>query len=139
MRSDLYIELSWQKPSGHSGGFYYTSSEIQNRNRTIFTNSKNENLAGLTIADFVAYNILKYERCNVEQQLTDFMKLVHRISYNGGHKIEEKDQRSFWGLRVLPSYLQMEQLIADNKILKNAYNNLKKYRRYAFYNRTSRR
>lgn len=124
---DVKLINDYHKIQANSKGIVYTSSsEIQNRNRTIFTNSKNENLAGLTIADFVAYNILKYERCNVEQQLTDFMKLVHRISYNGGHKIEEKDQRSFWGLRVLPSYLQMEQLIADNKKLKNAYNNLKK-------------
>lgn len=124
---DVKLINDYHKIQANNKGIVYTSSpEIQSRNRTIFTNSKNENLAGLTLADFVAYNIIKYERCKVEQQLTDFMKLVHRISYNGGHKIEEKDQRSFWGLRVLPSYLQMEQLIADNKKLRNAYNNLKK-------------
>lgn len=124
---DVKLIDDYHKIQANSKGIVYTSSaEIQKRNRTIFTNSKNENLAGLILADFVAYNILKYELCKVEQQRTDFMKLVHRISYNGGHKIDEKDQRSFWGLRVLPSYLQMEQLIDENKKLKNAYNNLKK-------------
>lgn len=124
---DIKLINDYHKIQANNKGIVYTSSsEIQSRNRTIFTNSKNENLAGLAIADFVAYNILKYYRCKVDQQLTDFMKLLHKISYNGGHKIEEKDQRSFWGLRVLPSYLRMEQLIAENRKLRNSYNNLKK-------------
>lgn len=54
------------------------------------------------------------------------MKLIHRLSYNGGHLIEEKDQRSFWGMMVLPSYLRMGELLVTNKTLKNSYNNLKK-------------
>jgi len=54
------------------------------------------------------------------------MKLLHRLSYNGGRTIEEKDQRSFWGMNVLPSYLEMEGLITENKTLKNSYKNLKK-------------
>ena len=82
----------------------------------------------MQLADFVAYNIIKLECCKVEQQITDFMKQIHRISYNGGHSISEKDQRSFWGMRVLPSYLRMEELISSNKSLKNAYANLKKER-----------
>ena len=86
-------------------------------------------LYGLQIADFVAYNILKLENCNVDNQITDFMKLIHRLSYNGGQKISEKDQRSFWGMRVLPSYLKMDKLEASNKTLKNAYANLKKERK----------
>ena len=31
-------------------------------------------------------------------------------------------------MRVLPSYLRMENLISENKTLKNAYNNIKKER-----------
>lgn len=88
----------------------------------------NENIAGLQLADFVAYNIIRLEGCKVEQQITDFMKQIHRISYNGGHPISKRDQRSFWGMRVLPSYLRMEELISSNKSLKNAYANLKKER-----------
>lgn len=56
------------------------------------------------------------------------MKQIHKIAYNGGHPVSEKDQRSFWGMRVLPSYLRMEKLLSENKTLKNAYANLKKER-----------
>lgn len=114
--------------ANNKGIVYMNSAAVQERNRTIVTCSKNKNIAGLQIADFVAYNILKFEKCNVEKQITDFMKQIHKLSYNGGHAISEKDQRSFWGMRVLPSYLRMEELITANKSLKNATSNLKKER-----------
>ncbi len=126
---DVKLINDYHKIQANNKGIVYTDSRVvQSRNRTIVTYAKNENLAGLQLADFIAYNIIKLEVCNVEKQVTDFMKLIHRLSYNGGHTIEEKDQRSFWGMRVLPSYLRMEELIASNKSLKNAYNNLKKER-----------
>lgn len=124
---DIKLINAYHKIQANSKGIVYTdSAAVQSRNRTIVAFSKSENLAGLEIADFVAYNILKFEACTVEQQVTDFMKQIHRLSYNGGHKLEECDQRSFWGLRVLPSYLQMENLIRENKKLKNAYSSLRK-------------
>ena len=127
---DIKLINDYHKIQANNKGIVYTDdSAIQARNRTIVTYSKNENIAGLQIADFVAYNILKLENCNVDNQITDFMKLIHRLSYNGGQKISEKDQRSFWGMRVLPSYLKMDKLEASNKTLKNAYANLKKERK----------
>ena len=126
---DVKLINVYHKIQANNKGIVYTNSTaIQNRNRTIVAYPKNENIAGLQFADFVAYNIIRLESCKVEQQITDFMKQIHRISYNGGHSITEKDQRSFWGMRVLPSYLRMEELISANKSLKNAYANLKKER-----------
>lgn len=124
---DIKLINVYHKIQANNKGIVYTdSSEIQNR--TIVAYPKNENIAGLQFADFIAYNIIKLERCNVKSQITDFMKQIHRITYNGGHSISEKDQRSFWGMRVLPSYLRMENLISENKTLKNSYDNLKKER-----------
>ena len=126
---DIKLINVYHKIQANNKGIVYTNSvAVQSRNRTIVAFSKSENLAGLQLADFVSYNIIKFERCKVEKQITDFMKLIHRLSYNGGHSVAEKDQRSFWGMRVLPSYLRMEELIASNKSLKNAYNNIKKER-----------
>lgn len=126
---DIKLINDYHKIQANNKGIVYTKdTEIQTRNRTITTYLKNENIAGLQIADFVAYNIIKLENCNVDNQITDFMKLIHRLSYNGGQNISEKDQRSFWGMRVLPSYLKMDKLETSNKSLKNAYNNLKKER-----------
>lgn len=126
---DVKLINIYHKIQANNKGIVYTDSmAIQSRNRTIVTYSKNENIAGLQLADFVAYNIIKLENCKVEQQITDFMKQIHRMSYNGGHSISEKDHRSFWGMRVLPSHLKMEELILSNKSLKNAYANIKKER-----------
>lgn len=126
---DVKLINVYHKIQANNKGIVYTDSmAVQSRNRTIVAYSKSENLAGLQLADFVAYNIIRLEGCKVEQQITDFMKQIHRLSYNGGHSISEKDQRSFWGMRVLPSYLRMEELITSNKSLKNANANLKKER-----------
>lgn len=127
---DIRLINVYHKIQANNKGIVYTDSKsVQERNRTIVAYSKSENIAGLQIADFVAYNTIKFEKCNVEKQITDFMKTIHRLSYNGGHQISEKDQRSFWGIKVLPSYLRMEELIASNRSLKNAVSNLKKERK----------
>lgn len=119
----------YHRIQANNRGIVYTDNvAVQNRNRTIMVHNKIDDLAGLQIADFIAYNMIKYENCKESKQLTDFMKQIHRLSYNGGHTLEQKDQRSFWGVRVLPSYLRMEELLASNKSLKNAYDNLKKER-----------
>lgn len=126
---DIKLINVYHKIQANNKGVVYTnSSAIQDRNRTIAVYPKSENIAGLQFADFVAYNITKFNECKIEQQITDFMKQIHKIAYNGGHPVSEKDQRSFWGMRVLPSYLRMEKLLSENKTLKNAYANLKKER-----------
>lgn len=126
---DVKLINAYHKIQANNKGIVYTDSiAIQNRNRTIVTYSKNEDIAGLQLADFVAYNITKLEKCTVKQQITDFMKQIHKTSYNGGHSISEKDQRSFWGMSVLPSYLRLEKLVSSNKSIKNAYANIKKER-----------
>lgn len=126
---DVKLINVYHKIQANNKGIVYTNSTaIQNRNRTIVTYSKNKNIAGLQFADFVVYNIVKFESLTVNEQVTDFMKQIHKLTYNGGHSISEKDQRSFWGMRVLPSYLKMEQLLSENKSLRNSYNNLKKER-----------
>ena len=126
---DIKLINVYHKIQANNKGIVYTnSSAIQDRNRTIAVYPKSENIAGLQFAGFVAYNITKFNECKIEQQITDFMKQIHKIAYNGGLPVSEKDQRSFWGMRVLPSYLRMEKLISENKTLKNAYANLKKER-----------
>ena len=126
---DIKLINVYHKIQANNKGIVYTnSSAIQDRNRTIAVYPKSENIAGLQFADFVAYNITKFNECKIEQQITDFMKQIHKIAYNGGLPVSEKNQRSFWGMRVLPSYLRMEKLLSENKTLKNAYANLKKER-----------
>lgn len=133
---DIKLINVYHKIQANNKGIVYTNSEIiQSRNRTIITLSKHDNLAGLQLADFVAYNINKLVDCKVKQQITDFMKQIHRISYNGGRSLEEIDQRAFWGMRILPSYFQIQELnesnlslANSNKALANSNHNIKKER-----------
>ena len=124
---DVKLINNFHQIHANNRGIVYTSNDtIQSRNRTITTLSKNSHNAGLELADFVAYNIPKIINCKVDSQMTDFMKQVHRAAYNGGHSIQEIDQRAFWGIRVLPSYLEVQSLKDENRTLRNSYQNLKK-------------
>lgn len=127
---DVKMINAYHKIQANSKGITYTNfEEIQNRNRTITVHSKNENVAGLQLADFIAYNIIKFESCKkVKEQVTDFMKQIHKLSYNGGYLIEERDLRSFWGMQVIPEYTRMDELLKENKTLINALKNIKKDR-----------
>ena len=68
---DIKLTNVYHKIQANNKGIVYTDSKVvQSRNRTIVILSKNDNLAGLQLADFVAYNIIKLENCKVEQQKT---------------------------------------------------------------------
>lgn len=123
---DIKLINNFHQIHANNRGIMYTSNAIiQERNRVFSTSSKADNIAGLQVADFIAYNILKFYSITDPKQITDFMKQIHRRSYNGGHTLEEKDQRSFWGMRILPSYPKINSLTASNKSLSNANKNLK--------------
>lgn len=126
---DIKLINNFHQIHANNRGITYTSNKIvQERNRVFTTSNKNSNIAGLQLADFIAYNILKLYSITDTSQVTDFMKQLHRFSYNGGYMLSEKDQRGFWGMRVIPSYPQLNMLSASNKRLENAYSNLKKER-----------
>lgn len=126
---DIKLINNFHQIHANNRGIIYTNNKIiQERNRVCSTLDKNSNVAGLQLADFVAYNILKFYSITDSTQVTDFMKQIHRKSYNGGRILKEKDQRSFWGMRVLPSYPMLHSLTVSNKRLVNANKNLKKER-----------
>lgn len=105
-------------------------SHISNRvvcDRIRFLNivSKKENHAGLQIADFIAFNYLKW-LSRKENDRTDFMKRIHQAAYNGTYSLEDTDLRSCWGVRIIPTnYLQINDLQRELKTLRKAYENLK--------------
>ena len=67
---DIKLINVYHKIQANNKGIVYTdSAAVQNRNRTIVTYSKSENIAGLQFADFVAYNIIKLEGCKLNNRL----------------------------------------------------------------------
>jgi len=100
---------------------------LDERLRNLNIVEKNKDNAGLQVADFVAFNFLKWNNINNDNNKTDFMKRIHLAAYNGGVKLETKDIRDYWGIRVLPfDFTRINLLISEKNRMKLSYDNLKK-------------
>ena len=107
------------------GVSYLTNRTIYNRIRFFNIVTKKDNYAGLQLADFIAFNYIKwYTRTDNER--TEFMKRIHHAAYNGNHDLTQEDLRACWGVRILPTDVTENQKnIVELKKLKKSYNNLK--------------
>ena len=111
---DVKLINNYHQVHANNRGIVFTSDKtIQERNRTITTYGKSDDIAGLQLADFIANNILKFQSIKEASQVTDFMKQLHRFSYNGGYSVEQKDHRNFWGMRIIPSFPKVSKLEAE--------------------------
>lgn len=107
------------------GVAYLTNRTIYDRIRFLNIVTKKENHAGLQLADFIAFNYIKWFTRN-ENERTDFMKRIHLAAYNGNHDLSTEDLRECWGVRILPNdVLKVQNLQAELKALKKSYANLK--------------
>lgn len=107
------------------GVAYLTNRTIYDRIRFLNIVTKHENLAGLQLADFIAFNYIKWFN-RTEETRTDFMKRIHLAAYNGNHDLSTEDLRECWGIRILPTdILKSQELHKELKTLKKAYANLK--------------
>ena len=105
---------------------YLTNRVIYERLRFLNIVSKKDNFSGLQIADFIAFNYIKwFERS--ESERTDFMKRIHLAAYNGNHELSKKDLREYWGLKIIPNDILGKQAIeAELKKLKSSFRKEKK-------------
>lgn len=100
------------------------------RLRTFDYQRKAGNNLCLAFADFVIYNTSKMQ--HIEQNnRNEFMNKIYNHSYNGNNKIEDKDLRDYFGIRVLPVDVRsIRNLKTQNKIMKkkikNQNNNISK-------------
>lgn len=105
---------------------YLTNRTIYERIRFLNIVTKKENHSGLQLADFIAFNYIKWYTRN-ENDRTDFMKRIHLAAYNGNHNLSSEDLRACWGIRVLPNdVLEIQTIKSELKTLKKAYTNLKR-------------
>ena len=84
------------------GVAYLTNRTIYERIRFLNIVTKKENHAGLQLADFIAFNYIKWYTRN-ENDRIDFMKRIHLAAYNGNHDLSTEDLRACWGIRILPN------------------------------------
>ena len=107
---------------------YITNRTIYDRIRFLDIVTKKEDQVGLQLADFIAFNYIKWFQ-RQEKDRTDFMKKIHAASYNGNYALEDYDFRACWGTRILPNdVLRVKRLEDEIKTLKKAYDNLKRDR-----------
>lgn len=104
---------------------FLTNRSIYERIRLLHIVSKKDNCSGLQLADFIAFNYIKWF-LRAENDRTDFMKRIHLAAYNGNRTLEECDLRSCWGVRIVPNdYSQINKLKSELSTLRKSYANLK--------------
>lgn len=111
------------------GMLFSDERTISNTIRYLHIFSKNEDIAGLQFADFIAYNLLQSEKIVDEATKTEFMKKLIDKLYNGMHDVSNRDLRCYFGLKRIPfDYQKMFALENEINRIKRAYDNLKSER-----------
>lgn len=96
--------------------------------------SKYDDVAGLQLADFIAYEFMNRGNDINIDNYPEFTKKIFSKLYNGEFHLEDKDLRYYFGLRKLPfdydlivlQQNQIEKLNKSNKNLKNKINKMLK-------------
>lgn len=119
---DMFCKIK----SCNKGITFCDEKTIKKTIRYLDINSKNDDIAGLQFADFIAYNLLKCEKIVDEATKTEFMKkLINRL-YNGKSDISVKDLRWYFGLKRIPfDFNKMYSLEKELDKLKKSYENIK--------------
>lgn len=107
-------------------GISFVSQEIIAKTiRYFYMYGKQEDIPGLQLADFVAYNMLQSIN-RTKGQYTEFMKKILERLYNGGHMLADKDLRDYFGLKKLPyDFQSIHNLQSENTTLRKANDNIK--------------
>ena len=110
-------------------GISFISQEVIAKTiRYFYMYGKSENIPGLQLADFVAYNMLQSIK-RTKGQYTEFMKKISERLYNGGYMLADKDLRDYFGLKKLPyDFQSIHSLENENTKLRKANDNIKNER-----------
>ena len=124
--SDFKMYNNFCKIKVCNKGISFINQEIISKTiRYFYVYSKKDDVAGLQLADFVAYNILQ-SITRTKEQYTEFMKKIYDRFYNGMIDKAEKDLRSYFGLKRLPyDFESIHCLEIENAKIKKSYNSLK--------------
>lgn len=101
--ADVKMQDNFCKVKSAAKGISYLNEiAIRKYIRDLMIVDKQYNSAGLQLADFVAFNLIKMNKVTREDEKTAFMKQMYRYAYNGGFCFLQKDVRQFYGVRCLP-------------------------------------
>ena len=93
------------------------------RLRTFDYQRKSGDSLCLAFADFIIYNVSKMQHIEYNNR-SEFMNKIYNNSYNGNNKVEDKDLRDYFGIRVLPIDVRLiNNLRIQNKAMKKRIKN----------------
>ena len=108
-------------------GISFMSSKTVSQTIKYFNSySKYDDVAGLQLADFIAYEFMNRGYDLNDTNYPEFTKKIFSQLYNGGYSLKNKDLRYYFGLKNLP--FNYDLLISQQNqigILKKANKNLK--------------
>lgn len=129
---DFKMYNNFCKVKADNKGISFINQDMLSKTiRYLYIVNKKDNIAGLQLADFIAYNTASTKSFFDGQLKTEFQnKIIDRL-YNGSIKIDEKDLRPYFGMKYLPydfEYLkEMEnECLKLNKSLESVKNEKRK-------------
>lgn len=118
---DFLLKANYQTIVANNKGLGYINDAAVKYCNTGFTvKQKKEDVAGLQIADTIAYVIAKCMSPNVStnKEIEEMFDVIYSMAYNGGFNPKEKDLKNYYGIRILPEFLRtvkIEREIRDKK------------------------
>jgi len=128
---DFKMYNNFCKIKSNNKGISFINQEMISKTiRYLNIFSKKENVAGLQLADFIAYNIVSIKSLFDNVNKTEFQKKIYDRLYNGCFKLDEKDLRSYFGIKYLPyDFEHLAELEAERLKLKNSLDSAKAEKR----------
>lgn len=102
---DFLLKKDYLKIITNCKGISYINDAAVHLCNTHFSvKSKKEDLAGLQIADNIAYIIARVMSKSLKdnKDINEIFNEIFELAYNGGFDLEKKDMRHFYGIKVLP-------------------------------------
>lgn len=115
-----------QIKSGNKGISFMNQSMMAKTIRYLSIFSKQDNVAGLQLADFIAYNTTAVKSFFKDNNMTEFQNKIAERLYNGNFDVAEKDLRSYFGMKYLPyDFEHLTELENDRSQLKRSLDAIK--------------
>ena len=102
---DFMLKKDYLRIIANNKGIAYINDEALKLCNTNFSvRRKKEDLAGLQIADNIAYIIARSMTHSLKEReyIDEIFDEIFELAYNGNFSIEQKDLRHFYGIRILP-------------------------------------
>lgn len=102
---DFLLKKDYLKIITNCKGISYINDAAVHLCNTHFSvKSKKEDLAGLQIADNIAYIVARVMSKSLKENknISEIFNEIFELAYNGGFDINKKDMRHFYGIKILP-------------------------------------